>query len=106
MTFRIFKKTGEYTDSNGDWDGDAGEYIEIEVPDEEVNKALPQIIYDVYFKSSTPYIEHSYETISARIKKNISRFISDCDLEDAMRKCFADELNEWAQEEYENAKSE
>lgn len=78
------------------------EDIEIEIDDEEVNKALAEIIYDCYFKASVPYIEHSYETIAARIKKNIARLISDCDLEDTMRECFADELSEWAQEEYGN----
>lgn len=102
MIFKIFKKTGEYKDLNGDWDGDEGYEVEIEVPDEEVNKALPQIIYDCYFKASTPYIEHSYEIIATKIKKNIARLISDCNLEEKMRECFADELNEWAQEEYDN----
>lgn len=100
MTFKIFHKTGELRDSQGDWDGDDGEYEEIELPDEKVNKALAEIIYDSYFKASIPYIEHSNDTNVARIQKQIAKLVSDCDLEEKMRECFADELNEWAQGEY------
>lgn len=102
MTFKIFKKTGEYHDRNGDWDGDEGYYVEIEVPDEEVNNALQQIIFNCYFRCVFPYNEHYYDTNVERMKERIGDFISDCELEETMKEYFADELKEWVQKEYGN----
>lgn len=100
MTFKIFDKTDELRDRHGDWDGDIGNETEIEMPDDQVEKALAEIIFNTYFGAHFPYSEHNHSTNTARMKKRIADFISDCDLKERLLECFADELNEWVKKEY------
>lgn len=97
MTFTIFHKTGELRDSQGDWDGDMGDEYEIEIKDKEVEKQLSRIVVDNALEMETDENEHK------RIVDLMQRVISDNDLLYTLCENYADELNEWVQEEYADA---
>lgn len=48
MTFKVFKKTGELRDHNGDWDGDEGYDFELEVAEEKVHRDIAEMLYNDY----------------------------------------------------------
>ena len=52
-TFRYFKKTGELRDRLGEWDGDKGYWFEYEVDEENLQEAIVDLLFDVYFDKET-----------------------------------------------------
>ena len=50
MTFTIFHKTGELRDTQGDWDGDDGYDVEIEIAEEKVHRDIAEMLYEDYIK--------------------------------------------------------
>lgn len=95
MIFKIFHKTGECF-FRGEWDGDEGYYEEKEVDDDKVEEALTDIIIYEQLRRSVP--QETY----ALITKVLSGVISDNGLSEQLCENYADELNDWAQEEYGN----
>ncbi len=92
MTFKIFKKTGELRDRQGDWDGDEGCEEEIEISKSDVEKALVGIIVSDASRETLTEREHN---IASSI---IKRVIVDNGLFEELCENYADELNDWAQE--------
>lgn len=92
MTFKIFKKTGELKDHQGDWDGDEGYEEEIEISKSDVEKALVGIIVSDASRETLTEREHN---IASSI---IKRVIVDNGLFEELCENYADQLNDWAQE--------
>ena len=93
MTFKIFKKTCELRDRNGDWDGDEGYEVEIEVPDEKIKNDLVAIVVDNYLPRMVSEREHKL------ICEVVGKIIDDYELVDKMKKDFFDELRAMYEEE-------
>lgn len=101
MIFKVFNKTGEYKDENGDWDGDIGEEVEFELSDEEVHRAIVDLIYDDYISCAldSGYNSDMKET-QKLIKARINFLITDLEAWDKAIECYSVDLQNLAEEEY------
>lgn len=50
MTFKVFHKTGELRDAHGEWDGDEGYDVEIEIAEEKVHRDIAEMILKDYIQ--------------------------------------------------------
>ncbi len=93
MTITIFKKTGEvHFDHDGvdDYDGDTGEYEEIEVDDEKVHNDAVRMFYEDYF---APLFKGDGSDA-------VKQLIDDFDAWNSVVEMYADELRHKYEEEY------
>lgn len=95
MEFIVFHKVGEFVDKKGDWDGDDG-YNEIfEISDGEVESHVIEMIVSCYFDRNDPVtFQKAYELVTD--------MIDSFDLFDKLTEDYEQELQDWAQELYDN----
>ena len=99
MTFKIFKKTGELRDRQGDWDGDEGYEEEIEISDEQVHNDVFNMICETYYMQ---FIK--FGVITQKTMKHFARsIIEDNDLWDNLTENYRDDLCDKYSKEYGNA---
>lgn len=71
MTFKVFKKTGEFTrEVNGEseWDGDDGYEVEMEIAEEKLHRDIAEMIYNDYiepmsYDDANYYFDRTLDTI-------------------------------------------
>lgn len=97
MTFTIFHKTGELRDTQGDWDGDDGYDVEIEIAEEKVHRDIAEMLYEDYIKG----IEDNEvkNRLFGVILDRIEGLISDLDCWESATKLYYDRLHERYAEE-------
>lgn len=95
MEFIVFHKVGEFVDKKGDWDGDDG-YNEIfEISNREVESHVIEMIVSCYFDRNDPVtFQKAYELVTD--------MIDSFDLFDKLTEDYEQELQDWAQELYDN----
>lgn len=101
MTFTIFKKTGEYIDSNGDWDGDEGYDIELEVAEEKVHRDIAEMLYNDYILCAMP-LKTEYKINYIAVREQIEKMLNDMDCWDLAIKFYYEDLQDKYQERYGN----
>lgn len=96
MEFVVFQKVGEFVDKNGDWDGDDGYNEVFEISNGEVESHIKELIVNQYFdkKKDSENYRKAYEMLT-EVFDNINVF-------DELTELFEQELQDWAQELYEN----
>lgn len=99
MTFTIFHKTGELRDKNGDWDGDDGYDVEIEIAEEKLHRDIVEMIYNNYIE---PMAHDDANYYFDRTLDVIVGLIDDLDCWDKATKFYFDALKEKYQEDYDN----
>lgn len=97
MTFTIFHKTGELRDAHGEWDGDEGYDVEIEIAEEKVRRDIAEMLYEDYIKG----IEDNEvkNRLFGVILDRIEGLIGDLDCWDKATELYFDALREKYSEE-------
>lgn len=95
MEFVMFHKTGELHDKQGDWDGDEGYQDIFEISNGEVESHVVEMIVSCYFDRNDP---ETFEKACELVTDIIDSF----DLFDQLTEDYEQELQDWAQELYDN----
>ena len=96
MTFTIFHKTGELHDTQGDWDGDDGYDVEIEIAEEKVHRDIAEMIYNDYIE---PMAHDEANYYFDRTLDMIVGMLDDLDCWDSATELYYDRLHEKYAEE-------
>lgn len=96
MTFTIFHKTGELRDTQGDWDGDDGYDVEIEIAEEKVHRDIAEMIYDDYIE---PMAHDEANYYFDRTLDVIIGMLDDLDCWESATRLYYDRLHEKYAEE-------
>lgn len=89
MVIKVFRKTGEYRDANGDWDGDYGYYEEVVVDSDTKKSALVEIMVDCALEKEVT--ERERELCIKVVKK----IVTENDLLDELCENYENELKEY-----------
>lgn len=96
MKFVVFHKTGELRDKQGDWDGDEGYQENFEISNGEVESHIKHIIVSEYFdfEQDSTNFDKAYQMLT--------ELFDSVDIFDDLVKLFQQELQDWAQQLYDN----
>lgn len=86
MRFTYFKKTGEFRDKHGEWDGDDGFEFDYDVNGEDLFDAVCDIVDRLYFENTLD-------------RAKFAMFVYYCDLLDILAEQLRDELQEYFEDE-------
>lgn len=93
MTFKVFKKTGELRNIHGDWDGDDGYDVEIEIAEEKVHRDIAEMIYNDYILRAMP-LDCEWEIDTLAVREQIEKVINELDCWDKATKLYFETLQE------------
>lgn len=96
MIFSVFHKTGELYDKENEWDGDTGYNVDFEISNKEIENHIKELIVSQYFNKTKD--SYNYQ----KAYDMLTELLDSMDITRELVNLFKYELQDWAQELYDN----